>query len=88
MDDKIDKALTALEGACCDLEELANAFRYLGEGLEDEGYQPESNFENYKAVWFCHRFPMYLSVYNILTANVPRIAKELQTTCEEIRTAI
>lgn len=66
--EKIDlwSAASAIEGEVTAAEEIADAFRVLYEEMEAEGYQTKENFEEWKALNFAARFPMYLSTFNVL----------------------
>ena len=87
MDKLLDKATTAIDTAACNLEELSDAFWYLREGFESEGYQHKTSFNDWKAISFAQRFPMYLSVYDVLINSVSRIVKELKKESAEILAA-
>ena len=87
MDKLLDKAATAIDTAVCDLEELSDAFWYLREGFESEGYQHKTSFNDRKAIAFAQRFPMYFSVYDVLIDDISRIVKELKKESMEILAA-
>lgn len=71
-------AASAVEGDIAYLEETADAFRVLYEELEDEGYQTEENFEKCKALSFAHRFPLYLSTFNVLIRALRQNISEMR----------
>ena len=86
MDKRIDRALTEIERVSRDLQELSDAFWYLREGLEREGSQTKENFEEWKAYHFqVNRMSLYMSVYDVLTGNIPHLAEEIQSRSAELR---
>ena len=87
MDRKIESLLTEIERVGCELEGLSEAFGYLREGMENEGYQNRERIDEVRAVSFARRFPMYLAVYDVLTGGLKDMAEELYSRCAQIRAA-
>ena len=68
----------AVEYAQCYFDEVNDALRVLHEELETEGYQSKENFEDWRAINFAQRFPMYLSTLNLIRRENERLTDQLR----------
>lgn len=59
------------------LAETCDALRIIIEGIEHEGLQSEEQFEEWKAIHFAHRVPLYLSSLNVALRELERISIQL-----------
>lgn len=57
-----------------------DAMSLLGEAFYDEGFQYEEHFDNSMAINFVKRFPMHLSMFEVISRDIGRIAEELKGT--------
>lgn len=62
-----------------ELCEIRDSLLVLDECMETDGYQSEENFEEWKAINFAKRFPLYQSTYRIILRDLMRVIDELQT---------
>ena len=75
-------AIISMETTQADLLDTISALQVLEEGLDRDGYQTEANFQEWRAVNFSRRFPMYLNTYRMLCRNLQRISDELHKDVE------
>ena len=62
-----------------ELCEIRDALQVLDECMEDDGYQNEENFEEWKAISFAMRYPIYQSTYRVICRDLMRAIDELRT---------
>lgn len=66
------------------MEEALDALSLLDEGLEHEGYQYEDKFDEFKAINFVKRFPMYYSALQIITRDLRTSVKEMKAEIDRL----
>lgn len=61
------------------LVQLLDAMHLLDDMFEDEGYQPENEFNETRALFFVRRrFPMHLALYRIIHSKIAQAADEMK----------
>lgn len=78
MNKLLNEYSSEIDCCICELEDAICALRLLDEFFDQEGYQPEDQFENWKAISFAKRFPMYLYTFRTLTNGIARIVSDLK----------
>lgn len=76
--DRIIEIAAASETLCTELVDLHNAMQIFDESLEDECYQPEGKIENWQAVCFARRYPLYQGTFRVICRELERITGELK----------
>lgn len=74
----LDAALMA-DHTHTELCEINNALRVLDECMETDGYQSKENFEEWKAINFAKRYPLYQSAFRVICRDLERVIGELRT---------
>ena len=64
------------------IEDVIDTLSVLCDGMENEGYQPEEGFEDWKALAFGHRFPMYLSSIQLVSRSLEDAVEEMKSEIE------
>lgn len=65
-----------LDAAHTFLSEDYAALCFVYDGVEGDGYQHEDTFEDWKAIYFGHRIPRYLSMLNLIRRDMERNLEE------------
>ena len=71
-------AAVLMDNAHAELCQIFDAMQLLDEGMEDEGFQPEDKLEEWRAVNFVKRFPLYLSLFRVICQDLHRVINEMQ----------
>ena len=86
MEKDIRDAVVKVENIGGELQTVSEAFWVLEDIFEREGYQRPERFDQIKAVKFAKRFPLYMSLYALLTNTVDKLSRQLLAWCEEMIT--
>lgn len=74
---ELDCLITLLTEAC-------SALDVLYEQMECEGFQQKESFEEWKAINFSRRFPMFLSTYRVIQRDLENTVKLMEINAEQI----
>lgn len=72
-------AISAVDCARSELGEISEALQLFGDYMEKEGLQTKENFEEWRAIQFSKRFPLYFSSFNVICRDFIRAVDELHT---------
>lgn len=86
----MEKEKMDLWDAACDMDnfqallsEDADALEVLYDKMEAEGYQTEEHFEEWQAINFVHRFPMYLSAMRVIRRDAEQNVAALRAASDK-----
>lgn len=77
-------AASVMDGTHAELCEIYDALQVLDDSMEEEGYQPEGKFEDWKAINFARRYPVYQSTFRVICRDLARIIDELKTNADSM----
>lgn len=80
-------AASEVESVSTYIDDALDALRVVMDGMEGEGLQTESNFDELTSIHFGKRFPAFYAALRILHAELERRSKELQDIDKAIYTA-
>ncbi len=75
--DELDYLVALLTEAC-------SALDMLYERMDADGFQREDRFEEWKAINFSHRLPMYLSTYRVIQRDLENTVKLVEACSEQV----
>ena len=83
----LDVALIA-DSTHSELCEILDALQVLDECMEEDGYQNKENFEEWKAINFANRYPLYQSAFRVICRDLVRVIGELRTNTDLMYDAV
>ena len=69
--------ISEVESIHPELREVADALLILEDSIEKEGFQSEDNFEEWVAINFSKRLPLYMSTLSVIRRDLNRTIDEL-----------
>lgn len=75
--DRIRDIAYESESLCTDLDDLQNAMQIFYESLENE--LPGSKIEEWQAICFTRRYPLYLGTFRVICRELERIVGVTQS---------
>lgn len=85
---KLFDAVTAIDCVHSELGGISDALLLLDDFLEAEGTMTEETFEEWRAINFVKRFPLYLSTFRVICRDLDRVIDELKTESDTLYAAI
>lgn len=64
--------------------EACNALDMLYEQMDSDGFRYEDKFEEWKAINFSRRLPMYLSTYRVIQRDLENTVKLMEVCAEQV----
>lgn len=90
MDDKqaFYKMFSQIDDVHSVLAEAVDAMQILDDFMEEEGFMHERNFEEWRAINFSKRFPLYLNTFRVILRDIVRAKDELHAAINVLYAAI